>query len=77
MVKYYNNNNVGKIKVFLSWPNPFLINQQEFIDRFREELLKHDIETITLVANNYDLTDSMNYLKGMIKQCYGMVIIGF
>jgi len=30
-----------------------------------------------LVADDYDLTDSMNYLKGMIKQCYGMVIIGF
>lgn len=79
MAKNYKNSitNDNKIKVFLSRPNPFLPNQQEFIDRFREELLKHDIETITLVADDYDLTDSMNYLKGMIKQCYGMVIIGF
>lgn len=79
MARNYKNSitNDNKIKVFLSRPNPFLPNQQEFIDRFREELLKHDIETITLVADDYDLTDSMNYLKGMIKQCYGMVIIGF
>ncbi|MBR3039108.1 MAG: hypothetical protein IKI20_00420 [Lachnospiraceae bacterium] len=79
MAKNYKNSitNDNKIKVFLSRPNPFLPNQQKFIDRFREELLEHDIETITLVADDYDLTDSMNYLKGMIKQCYGMVIIGF
>ncbi|SHH08406.1 hypothetical protein SAMN02745229_00180 [Butyrivibrio fibrisolvens DSM 3071] len=79
MASNYNNSitNDNKIKVFLSRPNPFLTNQQKFIDIFREELLKHDIETITLVADDYDLTDSMNYLKGMIKQCYGMVIIGF
>lgn len=66
-----------RIKVFLSRPNPFLSSQQYFIDKLREELLKHDIETVTLVADNYDLTDSMNYLKGMIKLCYGMIIIGF
>lgn len=70
-------NDTGKIKVFLSRPNPFLESQQHFISKLQKELLEQDIETITLNADNYDLSDSMNYLKGMIKQCYGMVIIGF
>lgn len=66
-----------KILVFLSRPNPFLENQNEFLSKFKKLLSNYDIETITLRADNYDLTDSINYLKGMIKQCYGMVIIGF
>lgn len=79
MIKAEDDKNLGdiKIKVFLSRPNPFLPTQQCFIDKLIEELLKHDIETVTLVADYYDLTDSMNYLKGMIKHCYGMVIVGF
>lgn len=67
----------NKILVFLSRPNPYLEEQQYFIDKFREYLRKYNIETITLQAGEYDLTDSINYLKGMIRQCYGIVIIGF
>ena len=52
-----------KTKIFLSRPNPFIEPQQQFIIRLQEELIKYDIETITLDADNYDLTDSMNYLK--------------
>ncbi len=66
-----------KIQVFLSRPNPFLIEHQAFLDSLQAELDKYDIETITLQADDYDLTDSMNYLKGMIKHCYGIIIVGF
>jgi len=66
-----------KILVFLSRPNPFLENQDIFLSKLKNFLSEHDIETITLRADNYDLTDSINYLKGMIKQCYGIVIVGF
>lgn len=66
-----------KILVFLSRPNPFLDNHQYFIEKLQNELDKYNIKTITLQADNYDLTDSLNYLKGMIKKCYGIVIIGF
>lgn len=66
-----------KILVFLSRPNPFLKNQNTFLSKLKELLANYDIETITLRADNYDLTDSINYLKGMIKQCYGIVIVGF
>ena len=69
--------NNQSILVFLSRPNPFIDNQQYFIDKLQEQFDKYDIKTITLQADNYDLTDSLNYLKGMIKQCYGIAIIGF
>lgn len=65
------------ILVFLSRPNPFLYEQSEFLNRLKEMLLTYGIETITLQADNYDLTDSINYLKGMIKQCYGIIVVGF
>ena len=66
-----------KILVFLSRPNPFLDAHQYFILKLQEQFNKYNIQTITLQADNYDLTDSINYLKGMIKQCYGIAIIGF
>ena len=66
-----------RILVFLSRPNPFLEIQDEFLSKLKKLLSNYDIETITLRADNYDLTDSINYLKGMIKQCYGIVIVGF
>lgn len=66
-----------KILVFFSRPNPFLEKQQTFITQFQEMLNKSGIKTVTLQADNYDLTDTINYFKGMIRQCYGIVIIGF
>ena len=58
-----------KILVFLSRPNPFLEEHQHFINKLQKKLSSHGLKTVTLQADNYDLTDSMNYLKGMIKQC--------
>lgn len=69
--------NDEKILVFLSRPNPFIDSQQYFIEKLQEQFGKYNIKTVTLQADNYDLTDSLNYLKGMIKQCYGIAIIGF
>ncbi len=66
-----------KILVFLSRPNPFLYEQQIFLDKLKERLNTFDIKTITLQADNYDLTDTINYLEGMIKQCYGIIVVGF
>lgn len=69
--------NDEKIQVFLSRPNPFVESQQYFLDKLQHKLNSLDIKTVTLQADNYDLTDSLNYLKGIIKQCYGIVIVGF
>lgn len=55
------------ILIFLSRPNPFLESQDKFLSKLKKLFLKYDIETITLRADNYDLTDSINYLRGMIK----------
>ena len=67
----------NNILVFLSRPNPFLDVHEQFIEKFKNKLKIYNIETITLQADNYDLNDSIKYLKGMIKQCYGIIIIGF
>ena len=66
-----------KILVFLSRPNPFLDVHQYFISKLQEQFDKYNIQTVTLQADNYDLTDSLNYLKGIMRQCYGIIIIGF
>lgn len=65
------------IKIFLSRPNPFNERQQLFLDKLVAKLKSLNMEPITLQADNYDLSDSMNYLKEMIKKCYGAIIIGF
>lgn len=67
----------NNILVFLSRPNPFIEKQNEFLIRLKDILLSNDIETVTLQAGNYDLTDTLNYLKGIIRQCYGIIIVGF
>lgn len=69
--------NEALIPVFLSRPNPYLDEHDLFIDKLKSILKDFNIETITLQADNYDLSDSIEYLKGMIKQCYGIIIIGF
>ena len=66
-----------EILIFLSRPNPFIYKQQYFIEQLQELLETFRIKTVTLQADNYDLSDSLNYLRGMIKQCYGMIIVGF
>lgn len=68
---------VEKIRVFLSRPNPFLNEHQYFLDKLQEMLDEADLKTLTLQADNYDLTDSINYLRGMIRQCYGIIIVSF
>lgn len=69
--------NDNNILVFLSRPNPFIDNQKMFLDKLKKRLETFDIKTVTLQADNYDLTDSLNYLKGIMRQCYGIIIIGF
>lgn len=66
-----------EILVFLSRPNPFLDKHQLFVDKFQKYIQNLGLKTITLQADNYDLTDTMVYLKGMMKQCYGIIVIGF
>lgn len=65
------------IKIFLSRPNPFNESQQYFLDKLIAKLQELNMEPVTLQADNYDLSDSFNYLKGMIKKCYGAIIVGF
>lgn len=66
-----------KMSVFLSRPNPFLDSHQRFLDQLQLVLDDYDISTITLQAADYDLSDSINYLKGMIRRCYGIVVVAF
>ena len=66
-----------KILVFLSRPNPFLDGHQYFLDLLQAKLDEAGLKTVTLQADNYDLTDTINYLKGILRQCYGIIIIGF
>lgn len=67
----------NEILVFLSRPNPFLEEHEVFLTKLKSKLQQHSIRTITLAADNYDITDSITYLKGMIRQCYGVVVVGF
>lgn len=69
--------NEKEILVFLSRPNPFKNEHEVFLDRLKNRLKKNNINTITLTANNYDLTESIAYLKGIIRRCYGIVVVGF
>ena len=65
------------IPIFLSRPNPFVENHLYFLQMLKQELKRREIKPITLQANNYDISDSLNYLMGMIQRCYGLIIVGF
>lgn len=65
------------IQVFLSRPNPFLLSHQQFLDALQRQLGQSLIKTVTLQADNYDLSDTVGYLKGMIRHCYGIIIVAF
>lgn len=69
--------NKETILVFFSRPNPFLNKHTKFIKALENKLSSYNIKTITLQADNYDLSDSLKYLTGLIRQCYGMIIVGF
>ena len=49
-----------KILVFLSRPNPFLDGHQYFLDLLQAKLDEAGLKTVTLQADNYDLTDTIN-----------------
>ncbi len=72
-----NKKDINEILVFLSRPNPFLEDHELFLTNLKNKLQQYSIKTITLAADNYDLTDSITYLKGIIRQCYGVVVVGF
>lgn len=65
------------IPIFLSRPNPFLENHLYFLKKLQAELGHLNMTTITLQANEYDISDSINYLLGIIQRCYGLIIVGF
>lgn len=68
---------MDKILIFLSRPNPFIEIQQKFLEQLKKKLSEKTMLPVSLQAANYDLTDSINYISGIIKQCYGIIIVGF
>lgn len=65
------------IRVFLSRPNPFTEEQSYLIKQLKLFFSEKNIETITLEAKDYSPYESLTILNGMIKRCYGMIILAF
>lgn len=66
-----------EIIVFLSRPNLFIYEQQLFINKLQEKLSVFSIKTITLQADNYDIMDSLNYLKASFVNVMALLLSDF
>lgn len=65
------------IPIFLSRPNPFTNRQADFLSHLSQFLSIQSMEGITLKAKDYNPYESLSCINGMIKRCYGIIIVAF
>ena len=65
------------IPIFLSRPNPFLEEQDLFLNLLVSYLHKNNLENNTLMAQEYNPYESITCLDEIIKRCYGMIVLSF
>lgn len=65
------------ISVFLSYPQPHMKNQQLFIDKLKEILLKNGIEARTLGVSDYDMEAPLKAIRCLMLESNGLLSIAF
>lgn len=66
-----------KINIFVSLSSPINRKQLAFRDSLWEYLKKHGMDAVTLGYNIYDMEYPLRGIKNWMKQCYGLICIGF
>ena len=65
------------IPIFLSRPNPFLEEQDLFLNALESYLHINNLENNTLMAKEYNPYESISCLDEIIKRCYGMIVLSY
>ena len=66
-----------KINIFVSLSSPINREQLAFRDSLWGYLKKHGMDAVTLGYNIYDMEYPLRGIKNWMKQCYGLICIGF
>lgn len=66
-----------KISIFLSYPNPFLSQQQQFLDKVLQYLNNRGLAPRTLGITDYDINTSLKGIRRMLLECNGLISIAF
>ena len=66
-----------KIPVFLSYPRPHLIKQEEFINRIKKYLDSRELEPRTLGVTDYNMTAPLTSIRRIMLECNGLLTIAF
>jgi len=65
------------ISVFLSYPQPYLQRQEEFINKIREYLKSRGLETRTLGVTDYDPDAPLVAIRRLMLESNGLLTIAF
>lgn len=65
------------ISVFLSYPQPYLQKQKEFINEIREELESRGFDTRTLGVTDYDTQAPLVAIRRLMLESNGLLTIAF
>lgn len=66
-----------KISVFLSYPQPYMKNQQTFIDKISEYLSERGFEPRTLGVTDYDVDAPLTAIRRLMLESNGVLTIAF
>lgn len=63
--------------IFLSYPRPFLKEQQQFIDRLTEYLKQHNFDPKTLGVTDYDMDAPLKAIRRLMIESNGVLTVAF
>lgn len=70
-------NTTLSISIFLSYPQPFLQRQQDFIERLSNYLDQRGLEPKTLGVNNYDMEAPLKGIRRLMIESNGLLTVAF
>jgi len=66
-----------KISIFLSYPKPFLAEQEEFLQKLVSYLSNRGFVPRTLGITEHDMDAPLSAIRKMIFECNGLMLIAF
>jgi hypothetical protein len=66
-----------KISIFLSYPKPYLTQQQSFVEKIREQLQERGFAPRTLGVTDYDMDAPLKAIRRLMLESNGLITIAF
>ena len=65
------------IPIFLSYPKPFLKQQQNFIEKVTQHLCERNFDPRTLGVTDYDVAEPLTAIRRLMLESNGVLVIAF